>query len=75
LAIDGCHKTPHNLGDNDRNQKFLGLELIMRSSDQVIRFLENAKNPPKPKVLGPDGRPVPPKSQHDELADRKLGPP
>lgn len=40
-AIDGCHRTPHNVGQNDRNQTYLGLELIMRSSDQVTRFGEN----------------------------------
>lgn len=40
-AIDGIHRTPHNLGQNDRNQTFLGLELTMRSSDQVTRFIEN----------------------------------
>jgi len=41
-AIDGCHRTPHNTGQNDRNQTYLGLELIMRTSDQVARFIENA---------------------------------
>jgi hypothetical protein len=51
-AIDGCHKTPHNLGDNDRGQKYLGLELIMRSGDQVTRFCENDDNPPTHKIQG-----------------------
>jgi len=41
-AIDGMHKTPHNLGENDRNQKYLGLELCMRNASQVTRFVENA---------------------------------
>jgi hypothetical protein len=41
-AIDGCHCTPHNLGDNDRQQQYLALELIVRSGDQVVRFAENA---------------------------------
>ena len=44
-AIDGCHRTPHNLGDNERGTKYLSLSLIMRSSSHVIRFLENADNP------------------------------
>lgn len=39
-AIDGCHRTPHNQGVNDRGQKYLGLELIMRTADQVARFME-----------------------------------
>jgi len=42
-AIDGCHRTPHNLGQNDRNQTYLGLELIMRTGDQVTRFIEAAE--------------------------------
>lgn len=45
-AIDGCFKTPHNLGDNDRGQKYLDLELIVRSSSHVDRFVANDKDPP-----------------------------
>jgi len=45
-AIDGCHKTPHNLGENDRGQKYLGLELIVRTASHVDRFIENNTNPP-----------------------------
>jgi hypothetical protein len=41
-AIDGCHRTPHNLGENDRGQTYLALELITRTGDQVARFAENA---------------------------------
>lgn len=47
-AIDGCHKTPHNLGQNDKGQKYLGLELIMRNGDQVTRFIENCTKFGKP---------------------------
>jgi hypothetical protein len=47
-AIDGCHKTPHNLGANERGTKYLGLELIMRDAGQVGRFIENDQDPPKP---------------------------
>jgi len=39
-AIDGCHETPHNCGENDRGQKYQTLSIIMRSSDQVMRFIE-----------------------------------
>ncbi len=39
-AIDGMHRTPHNLGDNERGQKYLALELCMRSASQVQRFAE-----------------------------------
>jgi hypothetical protein len=39
-AIDGCHRCPHNCGQNERGQKYQGLELIMRNSSQVQRFME-----------------------------------
>jgi hypothetical protein len=51
-AIDGCHKTPHNLGENERGEKYLSLELIVRTASQVTRFIENNRNPPKPKPKG-----------------------
>jgi hypothetical protein len=47
-AIDGAHLTPYNLGANDRGQKYLGLELILRTGDQVTRFIENNRDPPRP---------------------------
>lgn len=43
-AIDGCHRCPHNLGENDRGAKYLGLELIMRTASQVQRFMEVPAN-------------------------------
>jgi len=49
-AIDGCHMTPHNLGENDRGAQYLGLELIMRNGSQVTRFAETARNGP-PRVV------------------------
>ncbi|MBI3936007.1 MAG: hypothetical protein HY323_03450 [Betaproteobacteria bacterium] len=57
-AIDGCHATPHNLGENERHQKYLGLELIMRSGSQVTRFIEakrggNGSTPAKRKPIAP----------------------
>lgn len=45
VAIRGCSKTPHNMGKNDRGQKFNGLELILRSADQVDRFIANDSTP------------------------------
>lgn len=48
-AIDGCHRTPHNLGANERGQKYLDLELIVRDSSHVARYLENNRNPPRPR--------------------------
>jgi hypothetical protein len=45
-AIDGMHMTPHNLGQNDRGQEYLGLELCMRNGDQVNRFARTAEHGP-----------------------------
>lgn len=46
-AIDGMHLTPHNLGENDRNTPYLGLNVAMRDSDQVARFIRNKASPPR----------------------------
>lgn len=46
-AISGCAKTPHNLGDNDRGQRYDGLHIILRDSDQIERFMRNHHNPPR----------------------------
>jgi hypothetical protein len=45
-AIDGMHMTPHNLGENERGQKYLGLELCMRDAGQVERFRETSEHGP-----------------------------
>lgn len=41
-AIDGCHKSPFHQGENERNQKYDSLELIMRDASKVNRFIEMA---------------------------------
>ena len=46
LAIDGCHKTPHNQGENKTRTKYLGLDLIMRDDSHVQRFMENSEATP-----------------------------
>lgn len=38
-AIRGCSKTPHNMGKNDRNTKFNGLELILRNAEKIDYFI------------------------------------
>ncbi|WP_313457945.1 hypothetical protein [Achromobacter sp.] len=40
-AIRGCSKTPHNMGQNDRREKYNGIDLILRSADQIDRFIAN----------------------------------
>lgn len=46
-AISGCAKTPHNIGDNDRGQRYDGLHIILRDADQIDRFISNYHSPPK----------------------------
>ncbi len=43
-AILGCSLTPHNMGDNDRGQRYDGLHVILRNADQIDRFIHNAMN-------------------------------
>lgn len=45
LAVDGCAKTPHNMGDNDRGQRYDGLNVICKNGDNVDRFIRTASNP------------------------------
>lgn len=43
-AIDGCHKHPHNCGQNERQLAYQSLGLIFRDSDHVQRFIEYNQN-------------------------------
>ena len=47
-AITGCSFTPHNIGMNDRGQRYDGLHVILRNADQIDRFTHNCYNPPRP---------------------------
>lgn len=49
-AIHGCSVTPHNMGDNDRGERYDSIELILRESKQIDRFMNNSENPPAGKV-------------------------
>lgn len=46
-AITGCSQTAHNMGDNDRGERYDGLHVILRNADQIDRFIRNCHNPPK----------------------------
>jgi hypothetical protein len=46
-AIAGCSYTPHNMGDNERGQRYDGLHVILRDADQIDRFIRNCKFPPR----------------------------
>lgn len=50
-AIDGCARTPHNMGNNERNERYDDLELICRTASQVERFMANADSPPAPRAV------------------------
>lgn len=45
LAIDGCSRTPHNVGLNDRNQVYDGIQIVFRDADQIDRFIRNSSLP------------------------------
>ncbi len=45
-AVDGCKATPHNMGQNDRGEKYDDLGLICRDAAHVDRFMANAGSPP-----------------------------
>lgn len=45
-AIMGCSKTPHNMGENDRGEKYDQLTLILKNSGQIDRFIGNSASPP-----------------------------
>lgn len=47
-AITGRSMTPHNMGDNDRGQRYDGLHVILRDADQIDRFIHHYSHPPKP---------------------------
>lgn len=53
VAIDGCAKTPHNIGQNDQGQRYDDLELICRDAAHVEKFIHNATAPPRPSAKGP----------------------
>ncbi len=46
-AILGCSYTPHNMGHNEQGQRYDGLHVILRDSDQIDRFIRNAHSPPR----------------------------
>lgn len=46
-AITGCSITPHNIGMNENGQRYDGLHIILKSADQIDRFIRNSLTPPK----------------------------
>lgn len=50
-AIDGCARTPWNMGQNDQGKRFDDLGLICRDAAHVERFMENADHPPAARAV------------------------
>jgi hypothetical protein len=49
-AIDGCHLSPFNQGQNERGRRYDTLELIVRNSSQVQKFMEQSEQGAPPAV-------------------------
>jgi hypothetical protein len=62
-AIKGCSLTPHNMGANENNQKYNGLNVILRNADQIDRFINTARAKPGAQVVGV------PQTEEQYLAD------
>lgn len=45
-AIDGCARSSFHMGDNERQQRYDGLDLILRDAAHVDKFLSLDRNPP-----------------------------
>jgi len=46
-AILGCSLTPHNMGQNDRNERYDGVHIIFKDADNIERFIANSITPPQ----------------------------
>jgi uncharacterized protein YdaU (DUF1376 family) len=47
-AIDGCGLSPFHMGQNDQQTKYNGLDVILRSADQIDKFIALVDSPPAP---------------------------
>lgn len=43
-AIDGCARSPFNMGLNDRSQKYNSVDLIFRDAEHIERFIAATEN-------------------------------
>jgi hypothetical protein len=51
-AIRGCAMTPHNMGINERNTKYNGLNVILKDADNIDRFIRTARANPNGAKVG-----------------------
>lgn len=54
-AIDGQHRSPFHLGENDGGKKYLTLEMAVRSSSKVDQFLAVPERPKSGTKTGRQG--------------------
>lgn len=54
-AVDGCRRSPHHMGENDRGTRYDDIELICRDAPHVDKFIKLA-NSPNMVDLGSAGR-------------------
>lgn len=47
-AIAGCAQSPWHMGDNDRGQRYDGIDLILRDASHIDKFIAINRNPPRP---------------------------
>lgn len=43
LAVEGCTKSPFHMGDNDRHQRYDDLEVILKNSKNIEKFIALAE--------------------------------
>lgn len=46
-AITGCSLTPHNMGQNDKNEPYDGIHIIFKDAANIDRFIANSLMPPQ----------------------------
>lgn len=56
-AIDGCALTPYNMGENDNQQRYDDIELILRDASRIERFINNSITPPCSRKKGTQSQP------------------
>lgn len=47
-AIDGCHVSPHHMGENEQRTRYDSLELIVRDAKHVQAFIDHYENRGRP---------------------------
>ena len=68
-AVDGCYRTPYNMGGNDKGTIYDAVDLIFRNSDKIEFFARNFDQPPVMKVK-PQHWTDEKAQQNNEMAER-----